>query len=177
MNKSRLEAFSDTVVAVIVGVMALGMRRPAASDWPSLTPLLPVLLAYLLGFLYLGIAWMLHHRAFQGMERANASIFWANLHWLFWVSLFPFAVNWLGDVRLLPAPAMSFGVLLLGVALAQYILQLAIIATWRADWRGLASVAMFAIGAVAGYKLPIVSVWLYGLAVLLWMAPEKATAG
>src|SRR5207245_8001618 len=127
MKTSRLEAFSDGVLAIIITIMVLELKVPHAVELAALKPLLPHLLSYVLSFIYLGIYWNNHHHLFQAAERVSGGILWANLHLLFWLSLFPFTTDWMGENRLASTPtALSVFFLLLAV-IAYSILYYAII--------------------------------------------------
>src|SRR3954466_1454988 len=127
MQKNRLEAFSDGVLAIIITIMVLELKVPHGSDFTALKPLLPVFLSYLLSFLYIGIYWNNHHHLIKAARRVNASILWANLHLLFWLSLFPFLTGWIGENHFTSLPSALYGAVLLLAAMAYYILQTLII--------------------------------------------------
>lgn len=128
MAKNRLEAFSDGVLAIIITIMVLELKRPDSSDFSALWALTPVLLSYVLSFIYVGIYWNNHHHLLHATKRVNGRILWANLHLLFWISLFPFATAWIGENHVKPAAAVVYGFVLLMAAIAWYVLQAAIIA-------------------------------------------------
>src|SRR6266699_2483859 len=129
MEKNRLEAFSDGVIAIIITIMVLELKAPEhAADLAALKSLLPVFLSYVLSFIYVGIYWNNHHHLFQSTKQVSAGILWANLHLLFWLSLLPFATAWMGENHVTPIPTAVYGMVLLMAALAFYVLQLAIIA-------------------------------------------------
>src|SRR6266404_4505185 len=128
MEKNRLEAFSDGVFAVIMTVMVLEMKVPHGSELRALQPVLPVFFTYVLSFIYLGIYWNNHHHLLKAARRINGTIMWANLHLLFWVSLFPFVTGWMGENHFTPIPSALYGTVLLLAALAYYILQNLIVA-------------------------------------------------
>src|SRR5215212_2111947 len=128
MEKNRLEAFSDGVLAIIITIMVLELKVPHGSDLAALKPLLPVFLSYILSFLYIGIYWNNHHHLIKAAHRINGSILWANLHLLFWLSLFPFVTGWMGENHFTPLPSALYGAILLCAAIAYYILQTLIIA-------------------------------------------------
>src|SRR3981081_2712391 len=128
MPKTRLEAFSDGVIAIIITIMVLELKVPHGEGMAALRPLVPVLLSYVLSFIYVGIYWNNHHHLFQSTRRVSGGILWANLHLLFWLSLFPFTTGWVGQNQLAATPTAVYGVVLLMAAIAYYILQRAIIA-------------------------------------------------
>src|SRR6185436_12002747 len=128
MEKNRLEAFSDGVIAIIITIMVLELKAPHEASFAALRPLLPVFLSYVLSYVYVGIYWNNHHHLFHSTRRVSAGILWANLHLLFWLSLFPFATAWIGENHVAPAPTALYGVVLLMAAIAYYILQRTIMA-------------------------------------------------
>src|SRR5712671_230298 len=152
MAKGRLEAFSDGVIAIIITIMVLEMKVPHGDRLQDLAPLLPVFLSYVLSFLYVGIYWNNHHHMFHSTRHVTGGILWANLHLLFWLSLFPFTTAWVGENHLAPVPTAVYGFVLLMAAIAYYILQRTIIAQQGrgsllaaaigADWKGKLSPAL-----------------------------------
>ena len=128
MNTTRLEAFSDGVLAIIITIMVLELKVPHGVELAALKPVLPILLSYILSFIYLGIYWNNHHHLFQATDQVSGGILWANLHLLFWLSLFPFATAWIGENQLAAFPTAMYGFVLLMAAIAYEILQRTIIA-------------------------------------------------
>src|SRR5437867_9935536 len=128
MHKNRLEAFSDGVLAIIITIMVLELKAPHGVELDALKPLLPVFLSYILSFTYLGIYWNNHHHLLNTIKHVSGGILWANLHLLFWLSLFPFATAWIGENYVAPTPTACYGFILLMAAIGYYILQRAIIA-------------------------------------------------
>lgn len=128
MDKNRLEAFSDGVLAIIITIMVLELKVPHGSDWAALKPLLPVFLSYVLSFIYVGIYWNNHHHLLKACRRVNGGILWANLHLLFWLSLFPFVTGWMGENHFTQLPSALYGAVLLLAAVAWHILQTLIVA-------------------------------------------------
>ena len=183
MNKNRLEAFSDGVLAIIITIMVLELRPPAGVELADLKLLLPIFLSYVLSFIYLGIYWNNHHHMFHTTKHVTGGILWANLHLLFWLSLFPFTTGWMGENHLTPTPTAVYGFVLLMAAIAYYILQRAIIASQGAnsllataigkDWKGKLSPALY----LAAIPLAFVSVWissgLYVFVALIWLVPDR----
>ena len=182
MKTTRLEAFSDGVLAIIITIMVLGLKVPHAVELAALKPVLPVLLSYVLSFIYLGIYWNNHHHLFQATEEVSGGILWANLHLLFWLSLFPFTTAWMGENHLAAIPTAVYGFVLLMAAIAYYVLQRTIIAKGGRD-----SLLAQAIGKdrkgklspllyVAAIPLAFVSSWiasgLYVFVALLWLIPD-----
>src|SRR4249919_752120 len=129
MGKSRLEAFSDGVIAIIITIMVLELKVPHGESIDTLAPLLPVFLSYVLSFIYVGIYWNNHHHMLHACSRVSAGILWANLHLLFWLSLFPFVTGWMGENHFAAVPSALYGVVLLAAAIAYLILQRTIIAS------------------------------------------------
>src|SRR5487761_2754023 len=127
MGKGRLEAFSDGVIAIIITIMVLELKVPHDASIAALAPLIPVFLSYVLSFVYVGIYWNNHHHMLHVSKNVTGSILWANLHLLFWLSLFPFATGWMGENRFAPTPTAGYGLVLLMAASAYFILQRAII--------------------------------------------------
>jgi len=182
MKTTRLEAFSDGVLAIIITIMVLELKVPHAVELAALKPVLPVLLSYVLSFIYLGIYWNNHHHLFQVTEEVSGGILWANLHLLFWLSLFPFTTAWMGENHLAAIPTAIYGFVLLMAAIAYYILQRTIIAkegresllaqAVGRDWKGKLSPLLY----LAAIPLTFVSPWiaggLYVFAALLWLIPD-----
>ena len=183
MGKGRLEAFSDGVIAIIITIMVLELKVPHGSDFASLRPLLPVFLSYVLSFVYVGIYWNNHHHMLHATRKISGSVLWANLHLLFWLSLFPFATAWMGENHFTPLPTAMYGVVLLMAGIAYVVLQQRIIAVegrdsllaiaTGTDFKGKVSV----LGYVAGIGLSFVQPWLactlYVLVALLWLVPDR----
>lgn len=182
MKTTRLEAFSDGVFAIIITIMVLELKVPHGVELTALKPVLPVLLTYILSFIYLGIYWNNHHHLFQATELVSGAILWANLHLLFWLSLFPFATGWIGENHVAATPTAIYGFVLLMAAIAYTILQRAIIAKQGGesfvalavgkDWKGKFSLALY----LAAIPLAFVSSWIaiavYVFVVLLWFIPD-----
>ena len=187
MGKGRLEAFSDGVIAIIITIMVLEMKVPHGEDWAALAPLWPVFLSYVLSFVYVGIYWNNHHHMLHASSRVSGGVLWANLHLLFWLSLFPFATGWMGENHFASLPSALYGVVLLMAAIAYYILQQTIIAT-----QGPNSVLRRAVGRdLKGKASPLlylsaiaVSTWsgpaamaIYVGAALIWLVPDRRIEG
>src|SRR5947209_9070617 len=133
MNKGRLEAFSDGVIAILITIMVLELRVPHGADWEALRPLVPVFLTYVLSFVNLGIYWNNHHHMLHTADRINGKILWANLHLLFWLSLVPFVTGWMGENHFAPLPTAVYGVVMLLAAVAYTIVQRMIVTHQGAD--------------------------------------------
>ena len=182
MKTSRLEAFSDGVLAIIITIMVLELKVPHAVGLAALKPLLPVLLSYVLSFIYLGIYWNNHHHLFQATEQVSGGILWANLHLLFWLSLFPFTTGWMGENGLASTPTAIYGFVLLMAAIAFYILQRAIIAkegrdsllaeAIGRDWKGKLSLVIYLAGIPLAFVGPWIASALYVFGALLWFIPD-----
>ncbi len=182
MTKGRLEAFSDGVLAIIITIMVLELRAPAGHSWSALRPLLPVFGSYVLSFLYLAIYWNNHHHLLQAARHVNGRVLWANLHLLFWLSLFPFCTAWMGDSHFATVPVAAYGVVLLLAACAYYLLVRALIARHGRDSalaaaigddrKGRASVAVYAVAIPASVITPWLSCALYLAVALLWLVPD-----
>ena len=184
MESNRVEAFSDGVFAIIITIMVLELKVPHASDLSVLKPLLPVFLSYVLSFLYLGIYWNNHHHLLKACPRVNGRILWANLHLLFWLSLFPFATGWMGENHFTSVPLALYGTVLLLAAIAYYILQNLIIAGQGGrlselamaigkDWKGKLSPVLYAIAIGASFFRPWLAGCIYVLVALIWLVPDR----
>jgi uncharacterized membrane protein len=184
VEKNRLEAFSDGVLAIIITIMVLELKVPHGSDWAALEPLLPVFLSYVLSFIYLGIYWNNHHHLLKAARQVNGSILWANLHLLFWLSLFPFATAWMGENHFTPLPSALYGAVLLLAAIAYYILQTLIVAEAGGaqsslaaaigkDWKGKLSPVLYAIGIGLSFLRPWAAGCIYVLVALIWLIPDR----
>ena len=183
MGKNRMEAFFDGVVAIIITIMVLEMEVPHGDSIETLAPLVPVLLSYVLSFLYLGIYWNNHHHMMHASHRATGSMLWANLHLLFWLSLVPFTTGWMGENHFAALPAAAYGVVLLMAAVAYWILQQRIIASQgegsilkkaiRNDWKGKLSLVLYIVAIISAFMLPWVSVGIYAFVALMWVVPDK----
>jgi len=183
MGKGRLEAFSDGVIAIIITVMVLELKVPGDGTLASLPPLAPVLLSYVLSFIYVGIYWNNHHHMLSTIQRVSGGGLWANLHLLFWLSLFPFTTAWMGENHFSTWPTAVYGVVLLMAALAYGVLQQVLIAREgeasllrRAvgrDWKGKLSPVFYAIGIALTFWRPWAAQAVYVLCALLWLIPDR----
>ncbi|MSU49666.1 MAG: DUF1211 domain-containing protein [Opitutus sp.] len=183
MQKNRLEAFSDGVLAIIITIMVLEMKVPHGTDLAALKPILPVFLSYLLSFIYVGIYWNNHHHMFHCVRRVTGGILWANLHLLFWLSLFPFTTGWMGENHLAPIPTAIYGAVLLMAGAAYYVLQQTIIATegphglLRAavgrDPKGKLSLVVYLIATPLAFVRPWIASALYVMVALVWFVPDR----
>ncbi|HEY4645212.1 MAG TPA: TMEM175 family protein [Steroidobacteraceae bacterium] len=183
MGKNRMEAFFDGVVAIIITIMVLEMKAPHGQSIETLSPLIPVLLSYVLSFLYLGIYWNNHHHMMHACHKATGSMLWANLHLLFWLSLVPFTTGWMGENHFAAMPAAAYGVVLLMAAIAYWILQQRIIASQGegsilkkaigSDWKGKLSPVLYLLAIAVAFLSPWVSVAIYAFVALMWVIPDR----
>ncbi len=183
MRTTRLEAFSDGVIAILITIMVLELKAPAGADFGALRPLVPMLLAYVLSFVYLGIYWNNHHHMLQTTEVVTGGILWANLHLLFWLSLIPVTTAWLDASHGAAAPAAVYGIVLLMAAIAYWILQQRIIAAQgpasllrkavRGDWKGKCSPLLYALAIGLALRWPAISLAIYALVALIWLVPDR----
>ena len=183
MEKNRLEAFSDGVIAIIITIMVLEMKVPHASDFGSLKPLLPVFLSYVLSFVYVGIYWNNHHHMLQTVKHVTGSILWANLYLLFWLSLFPFVTGWMGENHFAAMPSALYGLVLLMAAIAYFILQKVIIASQGEnsllakavgrDYKSKLSSLLYVAGVIAAFYSSILSGLIYAAVALMWLIPDS----
>jgi uncharacterized membrane protein len=183
MGKGRLEAFSDGVIAIIITIMVLEMKVPHGENVQALRPLLPTFLSYLLSFVYVGIYWNNHHHMLHATGKVTGPVLWANLHLLFWLSLFPFVTGWMGENHFAKAPSALYGFVLLMAAIAYWILQQTIIASdgphsvlKRAvgrDWKGKLSPAIYLVAMIASLRASWIAQGLYVLIALIWLVPDR----
>ena len=183
MSTTRMEAFSDGVLAILITVMVLELPRPEGTSWSALHEAVPVLLSYLLSFVYLGIYWNNHHHLLQATERVSGGILWANLHLLFWLSLTPFTTAWLGENHFAATPAAAYGIVLLAAATAFFVLQRVIIrdqgspsvvaAAVGRDPKGKLSPVLYLVGIGLSFLDHRLSVGTYALVALLWLVPDR----
>ncbi|MFN2525777.1 MAG: TMEM175 family protein [Actinomycetota bacterium] len=184
MTTARLEAFSDAVIAILITIMVLELRAPQGVDAAALRPLLPVLLAYVLSFVYLGIYWNNHHHMLQATEQISGGILWANLHLLFWLSLFPFMTAWMGENDFAALPVASYGLVSLLAAIAYFILQRRIIAAQGGagsklaaalgrDLKGKSSPLLYLAAIPLAFVNRWISLGLYIFVALMWLVPDR----
>jgi uncharacterized membrane protein len=183
MSKGRLEAFSDGVIAILITIMVLELKVPHGDDWEALRSTLPVLLTYVLSFVFVGIYWNNHHHMLHVTTRINGKILWANLHLLFWLSLVPFVTAWMGENHFAHVPTAVYGVVFLLAAVAWLILQKAIIAEEGTgsklaaavgkDLKGKVSGALYAIAILMAFVRPWIADALYVVVALMWLVPDQ----
>src|SRR4051812_14001086 len=183
MGKGRLEAFSDGVIAIIITIMVLELKVPHGDSPESLLPLLPVFFSYVLSFVYVGIYWNNHHHMLHASTKVSGAVLWANLHLLFWLSLFPFATGWMGENHFGSMPSALYGVVLLMAACAYWILQQTIIAgegdasvlkaAVGRDRKGKFSPLLYFIAIASTFWVPWVALAIYVSVALLWLIPDR----
>ena len=183
MSRTRLEAFSDAVIAILITIMVLDLKVPHGSDWTALRPVLPVFLTYVLSFVLVGIYWSNHHHLLHTVDRINGKMLWANLHLLFWLSLVPFVTGWMGENHFAAVPTAAYGVVMLMAAVAYTILTTTIIvhqgpgsklaAALGTDVKGKLSLVCY----VAAIPLAFVNQWisdaLFVTVALIWLVPDR----
>jgi uncharacterized membrane protein len=183
MGKGRLEAFSDGVIAIIITIMVLELHVPHEATLDALKPVIPTFLSYALSFIYVAIYWNNHHHMLHVTHKVDGVILWANLHLLFWLSLFPFTTAWMGENHFEHVPTTVYGIVLLMAAIAYYILQSLIIsregrdstlarAVGR-DWKGKASPVLYILGIVASLYNQWMAQALYVLVAIMWLVPDR----
>jgi uncharacterized membrane protein len=183
VDKNRIEAFSDGVIAIIITIMVLNLTVPATADISELKSRLPIFLTYALSYVFVGIYWNNHHHLLKAARRATGTVMWANLHLLFWLSLFPFMTGWMGENHFAAAPTAVYGFVLLMAAIAYAILQSIIVADHEhdsrlaselgKDWKGKLSIVLYAAGMGIAFWHAWISSGLYTLVALLWLIPDR----
>ncbi len=183
MNTSRMEAFSDGVIAIIITIMVLELKVPHGADLAALVPIIPLFMGYVLSFIYVGIYWNNHHHLLHTCKQVTGSILWANLNLLFWLSMFPVVTDWVGQNHAASVPTAVYGVVLMLAALSYWLLQRMIIATQgpqsllrRAvgqDWKGRISPVLYAAGIAIAFWSTWMAQALYLLVALLWIIPDR----
>jgi uncharacterized membrane protein len=183
MQKSRLEAFSDGVIAIIITIMVLELKVPHGTEFTDLTPLIPVFLSYVLSFIYVGIYWNNHHHMLHAVRSVSGPILWANLHLLFWLSLIPFVTGLIGENHISAAPVALYGCVLLMSAVAFTILtvllvrhegrQSAIATAIGRDFKGKISILIYAIAIPLAFYSPLASIALYVVVAAIWLIPDR----
>jgi uncharacterized membrane protein len=183
MGKGRFEAFSDGVLAIIITIMVLELHVPHGDDLAALAAQWPVFLSYVLSFIYVGIYWNNHHHLLHAATRVTGGMLWANLHLLFWLSLFPFATGWMGENHFAPLPSAVYGGVLLMAAIAWFVLQSAILRVEGPqsllrqalghDWKGHLSPVFYLAGIVSSFWVTGLAQGLYLFVALLWLVPDR----
>jgi len=182
MDKTRLEAFSDGVIAILITIMVLELKTPAGETWEALQPLRPVFLAYVMSFVYLAIYWNNHHHTFKVVDEINGRVLWANAHLLFWLSLTPFATAWMGENHSAPLPTALYGAVLASAGVAYTILIRTLVAEGAnprlakalgSDFKGKVSIVLY----LTAIGLAFVNVWLsdalYVVVAMIWLVPDR----
>lgn len=182
MEKGRLEAFSDGVIAILITIMVLELKIPHGADLTALRPLIPIFLSYVLSFIYLGIYWNNHHHLLQAVRHVNGYILWANLHLLFWLSLIPFVTGWMGE-NFAPVPVSLYGIVLLLSGIAYFILTRVLVAhhgqdstlaiALGRDFKGKVSLVIYAAAILLSFINPSIASALYALVAIMWLAPDR----
>ena len=183
MGKGRMEAFSDGVLAIIITIMVLELKVPHGGSLDVLTPLAPVLLSYVLSFLYVGIYWNNHHHLLHACTKVSGGVLWANLHLLFWLSLLPFATGWMGENHFAALPSAIYGFILLASAIAYWLLQQCIISVHGpdsplrrvigADWKGKLSPVLYVCGILLTLLHAQLAQAVYVLVAFMWLIPDR----
>lgn len=183
VNTTRLEAFSDGVLAIVITIMVLELKVPHGDGLSALVPLLPVLLSYVLSFVYVGIYWNNHHHLFHATHRVSGGVLWANLHLLFWLSLFPFVTGWMGENHFNALPTALYGLVLLMAAIAYWVLERRIITcegpesllaqAVGSETKGWVSIALYVAGIAMSFVLPAIAQALYVAVALMWLVPDR----
>ncbi|HET6861717.1 MAG TPA: TMEM175 family protein [Pyrinomonadaceae bacterium] len=183
MTTSRMEAFSDGVIAILITIMVLELRPPHDATVQGLRPLIPILLSYLVSFVFLGIYWTNHHHLLQAVEHVNGSVLWANLHLLFWLSLIPFVTAWMGENDFAKWPVALYGIVLLLAAIAYFILVKTLLALHGRnsvladaignDFKGKISMVILVIAVPLAFVRPWIACLFYGLIAVMWLVPDR----
>ncbi len=183
MEKDRLQAFSDGVIAILITIMVLELKVPHGSDWAAVKPLVPVFFSYVLSFVNLGIYWNNHHHLLSATRRINGAVLWANLHLLFWLSLFSFFTGWMGENHFDPLPTAAYGVVLFMAGVAYYILKTTIITAQGADsslaealgndLKGKISPVVYIVAVPIAFVNHWVALALYIAVALMWLVPDR----
>lgn len=183
MGKTRLEAFSDGVLAIVITIMVLEIKVPHDASPGALVPLIPVFLSYVLSFVYVGIYWNNHHHMLHACKQVTGPVLWANLHLLFWLSLFPFVTGWMGENHFAALPSVLYGFVLFAAAIAYWILQQTIISVQGADsvlrraigsdWKGKLSPGLYLLAILLTFFAPWMAQVIYLAVAVLWIVPDR----
>ena len=181
MSKGRLEAFSDGVFAVIITIMVLELKTPHGADWDAFRPLLPVLLTYVLSYVFLGIYWNNHHHLMHATDRINGAVMWANLHLLFWLSLVPFVTGWMGENHVAALPTAVYGGVLFMSGIAFLILQRGLLSVGNprladavgSDIKGKISAVVYLAAIPLAFGHQLIADGIYVFVALMWLVPDR----
>lgn len=183
MKTQRLEAFSDGVLAIILTIMVLELKIPHGDSWADIQPLVPVLLSYILSFVYIGIYWNNHHHMLHVTRHANGAMLWANLHLLFWLSLVPFTTGWMGENHFAVIPTAAYGIVMLGAGVAYWVLQRTIIRSQGAnsslakligrDLKGKLSPLLYTVAIGCAFIHPALAGFFYVAVAIMWLLPDR----
>lgn len=183
MNKNRIEAFSDGVLAIIITIMVLELKKPHGSTWQDIKPVLPAFFSYLFSFIYVGIYWNNHHHLFHIMKAVNGKVLWGNLHLLFWLSLIPFATAWMDETLFAKIPVAVYGFVLFMCGFSWKILTIIIIAhegensklkqAQKKDSKTIASIILYIAGIALAFIYPYISLLIYVGVAVIWFIPDR----
>jgi uncharacterized membrane protein len=183
MGKTRLEAFSDGVIAIIITIMVLELKVPHGTGLDTLAPLIPVFLSYVLSFVFVGIYWNNHHHMLHAAHKVNGRVLWANLHLLFWLSLIPFVTSWMGENHFSGVPVALYGGVLLMAGCAYYVLSHCLVAhhgkdsalaiALGRDYKGIASVVLYAIAIPLSFADTRLAIAIYVFVAAMWFIPDR----
>jgi uncharacterized membrane protein len=183
MSTTRLEAFSDAVIAIIITIMVLEMKAPHSPDWEALREIFPVFAVYVMSYVYLGIYWNNHHHLLHAASRVNGTILWTNLILLFWLSLIPFVTAWMGENHFASVPTVVYGAVLFSAGLSYILLQNAIVATEPSvsklreavgcDKKGKLSIAFYAAAVILAFWFPKAATAMYAAVAVMWFIPDR----
>ncbi|MDT7603566.1 MAG: potassium channel family protein [Acidobacteriota bacterium] len=183
MNKGRMEAFSDGVIAILITIMVLELRPPHEASLSAMLPLLPTVLSYLLSFVFLGIYWNNHHHMLQAAEHVDGRVLWANLHLLFWLSLVPFVTAWMGENHFAALPSAVYGVVLLAASIAYFILARLLVTlhgrdsvlgvAFGSDFKGKVSTLIYILAIPLAFVRPWLAYVLYVSVAIMWLVPDR----
>lgn len=184
MTRTRLEAFSDGVLAIIITIMVLELKVPQGHHWKDVVPVLPHFQAYLFSFVFVAVYWVNHHHLVHTIHRVSWPILWANIHLLFWLSLIPFATAWMGESHFEGAPVMLYSILMILCGFAYQLLQRSIVQTLSADspflisikkeqWKGIASLIGYSVAALFSLRLPVISEIIFVAIAVIWVIPNR----
>ena len=183
MNKSRLEAFSDGVIAIIITIMVLELKVPHGDTLNDLLPLWPIFLSYVLSYIYIGIYWNNHHHLMQVVKHVTGPVLWANLHLLFWLSIVPFVTAWMGENHFAPTPVAAYGVVLLASGNAYYVLTMVLLQVEGSDSKlakavgrdvkGRISLILYIVALPIAFTSVAAACGIYALVAAIWLIPDR----